>query len=54
MIGSFAKTVFLQTIAHLQRHQRVSGILAYFDYVRVADILDSQKSEDCKITDKLL
>jgi hypothetical protein len=33
--------------------QRVTGVSAYFDYMRVADIIDSHKSEDRRITDKL-
>jgi hypothetical protein len=31
----------------------VYGISAYFNYMRVADSIDSQKSEDHNITDKL-
>jgi hypothetical protein len=34
--------------------QRITGISAYFDYMRVADIIDSQKLEDRDVTDKLL
>jgi hypothetical protein len=33
--------------------QRIGGVSAYFDYMRVADTIDSQKSEDRDITDKL-
>jgi hypothetical protein len=33
--------------------QRITGESAYFDYVRTADTIDSQKSEDRDITDKL-
>jgi hypothetical protein len=33
--------------------QRISGVSAYFDYMRIADTIDSQKSEDRDITDKL-
>jgi hypothetical protein len=33
--------------------QRIIGVSAYFDYMRVADTIDSQKLEDCDITDKL-
>jgi hypothetical protein len=51
--GSVVKTVILQAIAHARRHQRITGISAYFDYMRVADTIDSQKSEDRDITDKL-
>jgi hypothetical protein len=52
--GSVVKTVILQTIAHVQRHQYITGISAYFDYMRIADTTDSQKLEDrVDITDKL-
>jgi hypothetical protein len=27
-------------------HQRITGVLVYFDYMRVADTINSQKSED--------
>jgi hypothetical protein len=33
--------------------QRITGVSAYFDYMRVANTIDSQKSEDHDITDKL-
>jgi hypothetical protein len=33
--------------------QRITGVSAYFDYMRVADTIDSQKSENRDITDKL-
>jgi hypothetical protein len=33
--------------------QRITGVSAYFDYMRVADTIDSQKSEDRDITEKL-
>jgi hypothetical protein len=33
--------------------QRITGVSAYFVYMRVADTIDSQKSEDRDITDKL-
>jgi hypothetical protein len=33
--------------------QRITGVSAYFDYMRVADIIDSQKSEDRNNTEKL-
>jgi hypothetical protein len=33
--------------------QLIAGVSAYFDYMRVADTIDSQKSEDRDITDKL-
>jgi hypothetical protein len=47
------ETVILQAIAHVQIRQSITGVLAYFDYKRVADTIDSQKSEDRDITDKL-
>jgi hypothetical protein len=34
--------------------QLISGVSAYFDYMRITDTIDSQKSEDRDITDKLL
>jgi hypothetical protein len=52
--GSVVKTVILQAIAHTRRHQRITGISAYFDYMRVADAIDSQKSEDHDITEKFV
>jgi hypothetical protein len=52
--GSVVKTVILQAIAHAQWHQCTIGISAYFDYMGVADTIDSQKSEGRDITDKLL
>jgi hypothetical protein len=33
--------------------QFITRVWAYFDYMRVADTIDSQKSEDRDITDKL-
>jgi hypothetical protein len=45
-------TVILQAIAHMQRHQHITSVSAYFDYMRVAN-LDSHKSEDCNTTEKL-
>jgi hypothetical protein len=47
------ETVILQAVAHARMRQRITGVSAYFDYMRVADIIDSQKSEDRDITDKL-
>jgi hypothetical protein len=47
------KTVTLQAIAHKRRHQHITGISAYFDYMRVADTMDPQKSKDRDINDKL-
>jgi hypothetical protein len=43
----------LQAIVHARMRQRITGVSAYFDYMRVADTIDSQKSEDRNITDKL-
>jgi hypothetical protein len=48
------ETVILQAIAHERIRQRIIGVSAYFDYMRVADTIDSQKLEDRDITDKLL
>jgi hypothetical protein len=45
--------VILQAIAHARMRQHITGVSAYFDYVRAADTIDSQKSEDRDITDKL-
>jgi hypothetical protein len=47
------ETVILQAIAHARMRQCITGVSAYFDYMRVADAIDSQKSEDRVITDKL-
>jgi hypothetical protein len=47
------ETVILQAIAHAQIRQRITGVSAYFGYMRVADTIDSQKSEDRDITDNL-
>jgi hypothetical protein len=47
------ETDILQAIAHARMRQRSTGVLAYFDYVRVANTIGSQKSEDRDITDKL-
>jgi hypothetical protein len=47
------ETVILQAIAHARRHQHITGISAYFDYMRVTNTIDSQKLEDSDITDKL-
>jgi hypothetical protein len=51
--GSVVKTVILQAIVHVQRHQHNTTISAYYNYVRVAGAIDSQKLEDWDITDKL-
>jgi hypothetical protein len=47
------ETVILLAIAHARMRQRTTGVLAYFDYMRVAGTIDSLKSEDRDITDKL-
>jgi hypothetical protein len=47
------ETVILQAIAQAQMRQRFTGVSAYFDYMRVADAIDSQKSGDRDVTDKL-
>jgi hypothetical protein len=47
------ETVILQAIAHARMRQRITGLSAYFNYMRVADTIDSQKSEDRDMTDKL-
>jgi hypothetical protein len=44
------ETVILQAIAHARMRQRIIGVSAYFDYIIVADTIDSQKSEDRDIT----
>jgi hypothetical protein len=46
-------TVILQAIAHARMRQRITGVSAYFDYMTAADTIDSQKSEDRDVTDKL-
>jgi hypothetical protein len=46
--------LILQAIAHARMRQRITGVSACFDYMRVADTIDSQKLEDRDITDKLL
>jgi hypothetical protein len=46
------ETVILQATAHARMHQRITGVLAYFDYMRVADTINSQNSEDRDIIDK--
>jgi hypothetical protein len=51
--GLLVKTTFLQAITLSQKHQHISGILAYFDYMTVSQTTDSQKSADSDITDKL-
>jgi hypothetical protein len=47
------ETVILQAISHARMRQRITGASAYFDVMRAADTIDSQKSEDREITDRL-
>jgi hypothetical protein len=47
------ETVILQAAAHARMCQRINGVSAYFVYMRVADTINFQKSEDRDITDKL-
>jgi hypothetical protein len=47
------ETVIVQAVEHARIRQRITGVSANFDYMRVADTIDSQKSEDRNITDKL-
>jgi hypothetical protein len=47
------ETVILQAIVHAPVRQRITGVPAYFDYMRLADTIDSEKSEDRDIIDKL-
>jgi hypothetical protein len=42
-----------RAITHVRRHQSITGISAYCDYMRDADILDSQEMEDHNTSDKL-
>jgi hypothetical protein len=43
----------LQAIAYALRHQYITSIYAYSDYMWVADTINSQKLEDHDITYKL-
>jgi hypothetical protein len=47
------ETVILQAIAHARMRQRITGVPPYFDYMRAANTIDSQKSEGRDIPDKL-
>jgi hypothetical protein len=51
--GTVVKTVSLQATAHVRRHQHITGMSAYFDYMRIANTIDFQKLEHYDITDKL-
>jgi hypothetical protein len=42
----------LQTVAHALMRQLITGVSAYFDDMREADTIVSQKSEDRDVTDK--
>jgi hypothetical protein len=48
-----ALRLILQAIAHARLRRRITGVSAHFDYMRAADTIYSQKSEDRDITDKL-
>jgi hypothetical protein len=48
--GSTVKTVIWQAIAHTWSHQWITSISAYFDYMEVADNINSQKWENCNNT----
>jgi hypothetical protein len=50
--ASVFETVILQAIAHARLRQSIIGVSAYFHYMRVADTIDSQKSEDRDISDR--
>jgi hypothetical protein len=47
------ETVILQVIEHAQMRLRITGVSAYYGYMIVADTIDSQKSKDRDVTDKL-
>jgi hypothetical protein len=53
-VGQYVRTVTWQAVAHAQRHQHITGISAYFYYMKVADIVYSQKLKYYGITVKLL
>jgi hypothetical protein len=40
-------------LLHTRECANITGVSAYFDCMRAADTIDSQKSEDRDITDKL-
>jgi hypothetical protein len=46
------ETVILQATAQARVCQRITGVSAYFDYMRTANTIDSQQLEDRDITDK--
>jgi hypothetical protein len=43
----------MQAIAHAWKHQCITGILAYFYYMRIADTIHSLEPEDHDIIDRL-
>jgi hypothetical protein len=47
------QTLILQAIARARMRRHITDVSAYFEYTRVADTIDSQKSEDRDINDKL-
>jgi hypothetical protein len=47
------ETVILQAIAHARMRQRITGVSAYFENMRVANTIHSQKLEDRDIAEKL-
>jgi hypothetical protein len=51
--GSVVKATILRAVLQVQRHQHVTSPAGYFDYMRVAVVIESQMSEDCDITEKL-
>jgi hypothetical protein len=46
------ETVILQATGQARMRQRITGVSAYFDYMRVAYTIDSRKSDERDITDK--
>jgi hypothetical protein len=50
--GSVVKT-YLTSYRTRAKTPSVTSISAYFDFTRVADTIDTQKSQDCDVTDKL-
>jgi hypothetical protein len=52
-MGQLLRPLSGRAITHVRRHQSITGISAYCDYMRDAHILDSQKMEDHNTNDKL-
>jgi hypothetical protein len=46
--------LILQALVFTWRHRYITSISAYFYYITVANTINSQESEDCHMTDKLL